>query len=352
MAADDRRNRHWDGASGLLPEGAALGRMLGLDNSPAVEDILRRALFNPIKHVTANKGKRVRGRLVTLGFRLLSETGGYSSAVRRRCRVCAEVVELIHTGSLIVDDIEDGSFTRRGRPALHVEYGVPVALNAGNWLYFVPLELLNDLELPRDQLLGIYQYYHRTLMRAHFGQALDLGGRVDTLSQYHIQEVCLASMRLKTGALMGFAVTLGASLAGASDKALSIVYDFGSELGVALQMFDDIGNVLETTDPAKRYEDIFLYRPSWIWACAARQASRHEFDEFVSAARALPRAAALDRWLKRHGLIEHARALAWDRLIRSFERLHNELRTEQISWSKDAFRELCDLGRNIAVAYG
>jgi geranylgeranyl pyrophosphate synthase len=326
--------------------------MLGFDHSQAVVEVLRRALMNPVKRMTANKGKRVRARLVTLGYRLLCETAGDCPVARRRCRVCAEVVELIHAGSLIVDDIEDGSFTRRGRPALHVEYGVPVALNAGNWLYFLPLELLTDLELPPDQLLCIYQYYHRTLLRAHFGQALDLGGRVDTLSQYQVQEVCLASMRLKTGALMGFAITLGACLAGASDKALSILYDFGGELGVALQMFDDIGNVMETTDPAKRYEDIILYRPSWIWACAARQASRHEFDELVGAARTLPDAAAVERWLKRHELIEHARVLAWEHLTRLCARLQQELRAEQIAWSNDAFRELCDLGRDIAVAYG
>jgi geranylgeranyl pyrophosphate synthase len=349
---DDRHDRHVNEASGLLPEGAGLRRMLGFDNSGAVEDILRRALMNPIKEMTENQGKRIRGQLVPLGFRLLSDTGGYSAVARRRCRICAEVVELIHAGSLIVDDIEDGSVTRRGRPALHVQYGLPVALNAGNWLYFLPLELLNDLRLPRDQLLCIYQYYHRTLLRAHFGQALDLGGRVDALSQYQIHEVCLASMRLKTGALMGFAVTLGGWLAGASERVLSILYEFGSELGVALQMFDDVGNVMSDIDPAKRYEDIFLYRPSWIWACAARRASGQEFDEFVSAARALPEADALQQWLKRHRLIEHARELAWNRLSPLFDRLQEELEAEQIQCSKDALGELYELGRNIAVAYG
>jgi hypothetical protein len=52
------------------------------------------------------------------------------------------VVEFIHAGSLVVEDIEDGSRIRRGRVALHVRYGMPVALNAGNWLYFWPFELL------------------------------------------------------------------------------------------------------------------------------------------------------------------------------------------------------------------
>jgi geranylgeranyl pyrophosphate synthase len=348
----DTAGRELDEAIDLLPEGAALGRMLGFDNSPAVEDILRRALMNPIKEMTANKGKQIRGQLVTLGFRLLSAPGDYSAVARRRCRTCAEVVELIHAGSLIVDDIEDGSLIRRGRPALHVQYGLPVALNAGNWLYFLPLELLNQLDLPRDALLCMYRHYHRTLLRAHFGQALDLGGRVDALPQQQIHEVCMASMRLKTGALMGFAVTLGGWLAGASERALAILYEFGSELGVALQMFDDVGNVMDKTDPAKRYEDIVLCRPSWIWACAARRASPREFDEFVSAARALPHADALHQWLNRHHLVEHARELAWNRLIRLFDSLEEELQAERVPCSKDALRRLGDLGRAIAVAYG
>jgi geranylgeranyl pyrophosphate synthase len=348
----DALGRKLNEASDLLPEGAALGRMLGVDNSRPVEDILRRALMNPIKEMTANKGKRIRGQLVTLGFRLLSPAADYSAPARRRCRTCAEAVELIHAGSLIVDDIEDGSITRRGRPALHVQYGIPVALNAGNWLYFLPLEVLSQLDLPRDELLCMYQYYHRTLLRAHFGQALDLGGRVDALSQHQIYEVCLASMRLKTGALMGFAVTLGGWLAGASERVLSILYEFGSDLGVALQMFDDVGNMMDKTDPAKRYEDIVLCRPSWIWACAARCASPREFEGFVSAARALPHADALQQWLNRHHLVEHARELAWNRLTRLFDSLEEELQAEQIPYSKDALRRLGDLGRAIAVAYG
>ncbi len=121
-----------------------------------------------------------------------------------------------------------------------------------------------------DDLHLTYDRCHRTLLRAHFGQALDLGAKVDTLNQATVAEVCMSSMRLKTGALMGFAALLGGAIAQAPEKLLIVLDDFGRDLGVALQMFDDIGNVIGKCEPSKRFEDLILSRPSWVWATAAR----------------------------------------------------------------------------------
>lgn len=51
----------------------------------------------------------------------------------------ATIIELIHNGSLIVDDIEDGSDLRRGKPCVHKIYGEDIAINAGNAIYFLPI---------------------------------------------------------------------------------------------------------------------------------------------------------------------------------------------------------------------
>ena len=150
---------------------------------------------------------------MALSYRLLAEGSTPSHVETVQCGICAEVVELIHAGSLVVDDIEDGSTIRRGKPALHIRYGLPTALNAGNWLYFWPFQLIKALELPNRTALSVYECYHRTLLRAHFGQAMDLGSRVDRLLQTRVPDVCLATMELKTGALMGFAMMLGAATA-------------------------------------------------------------------------------------------------------------------------------------------
>jgi geranylgeranyl pyrophosphate synthase len=335
-----------------LPEDRSLAELLGFDDAPAVEDILRTALLHPIADLTSNPGKRIRAQLVSFSYRLLSGEMPPSVAAAKRCRSCAEVVELIHAGSLVIDDIEDGSTVRRGRSALHVRYGMPIALNAGNWLYFWPFQLLKEAGLGEEDLLLVYERYHRTLLRAHFGQALDLGSKVDTLAQNSVTEVCLASMRLKTGALMGFATLLGGALADASERSLSILDDFGRDLGVALQMFDDLGNVIGRCEPSKRYEDLILSRPSWVWACAAQIGNSDDYREFVAAAHKLPEAGDLEAWMERHRLIQTTRQSARAHLDRCFENLRYRLRAEGVRWSARAFDELRAVGEEIAVAYG
>lgn len=340
-----------DNSSELLPRGGRLKNLLGLDDHFYVEDILRDALINPVAELTSNPGKRVRGKLVELAYRLLRNDAESSMIAARRLRIGAEVLELIHAGSLIVDDIEDGSQIRRGRPALHMSHGLPISLNAGNWLYFWPSELIKDLKLPGKTTLAAYECYHRALLRAHFGQAVDIGTRVDTLTQERVAEVCRASIALKTGALMGFAVVLGGLIAGAGDRTIWRLEDFGRELGVALQMFDDIGNVTGACEPSKRYEDFMLYRPSWAWAWVATNSTAKDYARFIGAVSKLPDAVELEEWIAKHGLATKARSSASQNLEVTFSRLKNGLESERVRWSQDAFEELVALGEEIANAY-
>lgn len=339
------------GLDGFLPEENQLRELLGIDDNATVEDILRVALLNPVKELTFNRGKRVRAQLVNLGYRIVDEGKTPSSSAARQCRSCAEVVELIHAGSLVVDDIEDGSHVRRGRPALHVRFGLPIALNAGNWLYFWPFQILKGLQLPSDNLLFLYEHYHQTLLKAHCGQALDLGARVDTLPQDRVRSACVAALKLKTGALMGFAFVLGGAIAGTAKSVLSLLDEFGADLGVALQMFDDLGNLTGASEPTKRYEDLMLYRPSWAWACAADNSTPGEYENFVTAVSKLPNTKHLDTWLQKHRLLEQGRASARRHMNRAFSKLEKGLDAERVRWSKGAFKELLELGEEIAIAY-
>jgi geranylgeranyl pyrophosphate synthase len=87
-----------------------------LRNGGAVDDIIKGALLNPIKDVTSNRGKRIRAKLVALSYP--SSRGHAPLHIETvQCGICAEVMKLIHAGSLVVDDIEDGSIIRRGKPA-------------------------------------------------------------------------------------------------------------------------------------------------------------------------------------------------------------------------------------------
>ena len=336
----------------ILPGREQWARLLGLQDGGAVEEVLRRALLNPIDELISLRGKRIRGQLVGFSYRLLNGEMPFAVHGARRCRLAAEAIELIHAGSLIVDDIEDGSAARRGRAALHLRYPMPIALNAGNWLYFWPFELFKKMALSRDQLLLIYESCHLTLLRAHFGQAVDLGAKIHTLAQKDVADVCLASMRLKTGALMGFAALLGGVVAAASDKLLATLNDFGCDLGVTLQMFDDLGNVIGKGEPSKRYEDLMLARPSWVWACAAKQSTATDYRKFVAAVGRLPDVKDLEDWLAEHDIVEQTRQSARKYLDLSFSALENRLGAAGAAWSRHAFDELRGLGEEIAVAYG
>ncbi len=353
-ATDERPGRQVSDAGNdapLLAEGR-LAELLGIAQSPAVENALQEALLDPVESLMANPGKRIRAQLVAMVYRLFHDDRAVSLTAAKQCRECAEVVELIHAGSLIVDDIEDGSAVRRGRPALHVQSGLSLALNAGNWLYFWPFELLKDTGLAAEQLISSYERYNRTLLRAHFGQALDLGAKVAQLPQQSVAEVCLASMTLKTGALMGFAAALGGTIAGMDQPVQTHLEKFGVDLGVALQMFDDLGNIIGKCDPEKRYEDLSLARPSWVWACAANASDAYGYEGFLGAVAKLPDSELLVRWFDAHDLIHITRKNARQQLDRAYERLEQGLRLTGIDWSARALSELRQLGEGIAVAYG
>jgi geranylgeranyl pyrophosphate synthase len=307
---------------------------------------LEACLFEPIRDLLRRPSKEIRSQLVRLGARIAA--GNVTGRTRRNLDIAVEAVEMLHAGSLIVDDIEDGSPTRRGGRSIHHIYGVPVALNAANWLYFWPAHLIGNIDLAADAQLELYQRYHRTLLRAHFGQAIDVGVDIEFVEQRKVKEVCLLSMELKTGTLTAFALGMGALLGGFSDKALVALDVFGRGFGVALQMFDDLGN-LKAASGHKRFEDLALRRPSWVWAMAAECSSR-DYREFVQAVRALPDHCHLERWLEKTKFHLRAAARARDHVVRICRDLEESVPFN--SSQRKAFMELRRLGLRVAHAYG
>ena len=85
------------------------------------------------------------------------------------------IPELVHNGSVIIDDIEDESQTRRGHQTVHLRYGLPTAINAGNMLYFLPLLSISKHPcLTAEQRDDIYRVIMEMFVQAHIGQAQDL----------------------------------------------------------------------------------------------------------------------------------------------------------------------------------
>lgn len=335
-----------DGVRRRFVDHPMLVGLLDVEQRRSAGELLEKFLFAPIRDLRDRPSKEIRSQLVRLGGRIATERD--SARARKNLDIAEEVVELLHAGSLIVDDIEDGSAIRRGQPSIHRSYGVPIALNAANWLYFWPLQLIGSMDLPPEQELELYRRYHRTLLRAHFGQAIDVGLDMALVDQREVKEFCLLAMELKTGALTAFALSMGALLAGVSRETLAEIDAFGHEFGVALQMYDDLGNIKAVSAP-KQFEDLHLRRPSWVWAMAAEQ-SPSDYRVFLKAVGKLPDCSNLQRWLKKSDLQSQAREQAHEHVVRICQNLEESvaLRGRQ----QDGFMELKRLGFRVERAYG
>jgi geranylgeranyl pyrophosphate synthase len=224
------------------------------------EAIWQTALLGPLLEFAARPSKAFRERLTRLAF-----LGCDGNPAHLPAQLGA-IVEAIHAGSLVVDDVQDGSLERRGGPALHHSMGMPLAVNAGSWMYFYALSQLFTLPMVAGQHARVMQRAVQVMMRCHQGQALDLAIRIADVEPSHVAAVTEATTRGKTGALMGFAGFLGAATAGADAATCEAWATFGENLGVGLQMLDDVGSIVAADRSAKGFEDISQGRATWPWA--------------------------------------------------------------------------------------
>lgn len=197
------------------------------------------SITKPVHEFLSRGGKRWRPALMLLSC---DAVGGKSSSIKE----FSVLPELIHSGTLLVDDVEDNSLLRRGKPALHTIYGIDIAVNAGNMLYFLPLKVIEKFlkgkKIPEKKALAIYKAYSEELIRLSLGQAMDIywhKGNAKTISEAQYLQMCV----YKTGSLAKFSAKLGAILGNASEKQTELLGNFAASIGVAFQIQDDILNI-------------------------------------------------------------------------------------------------------------
>ncbi|MGM0432742.1 MAG: polyprenyl synthetase family protein [Spirochaetota bacterium] len=300
-------------------EWVADGTVIGAEN-PAYD-----MFCEPARDLIQRGGKRWRPRLMLLIAKMLGGQQSLAAAER-----LVSVVELPHNGSLIIDDIEDGSHWRRGEPAVHVTYGQDLAINAGNLLYFLPTRVIDEAPLDVEAKLHMYQIYAKYLRRVHFGQGLDIvwhrnADLFPTPEEY--EQMC----RFKTGCLAGMSAEIGAAVAGSDRKLIDRIGSLAEVIGVGFQIQDDIVN-LETGNPGKQRGDdivenkkslpVILYvledqlrkqRLSEVFALAAEQGYERAEKEIV---------AVIDD-IKESGALEKAHDRAKQLLHEASEEIHS-----------------------------
>lgn len=216
--------------------------------SPCIVPEAATQLALPCRELMRRGGKRWRPLLAVLSCEL---AGGDVKDIYP----LTPLVEFCHTASLIHDDIEDNSGTRRGEVAIHLKYGTDVAINAGSWLYFHALNCINSYNADAELKNGLYHLYIRTVQRLHLGQAMDIAWHSDP---EHIpnREEYLTMIALKTGTLAKFAGELGFSVAGRPETDVAEFGMIASDVGTAFQILDDIKNITTGNAGKKRGDDI------------------------------------------------------------------------------------------------
>jgi geranylgeranyl diphosphate synthase type I len=155
----------------------------------------------------------------------------------------AIIPEVIHNGTLMIDDIEDASELRRGKPCTYKIFGLDVAINTGNAMYYLPLLPLieNREKVSLEKLCRVYEIYVQEMISLSLGQAMDIAwhrglGDADKIEEKSFLQMCA----YKTGTLARMAAKIAAVLADADEELVEKLGRFAESIGVAFQMQDDI----------------------------------------------------------------------------------------------------------------
>lgn len=196
---------------------------------------LNYGISKPLWDFLGYGGKRWRPVL----FLLVSEALG---ADMRKVSDFLVIPEIAHNGTIIIDDIEDSAELRRGKPALHKAYGEDIAINCGNAMYFLPLQVIDEKkdEIPIDILYRIYSIYNEEMRNLHYGQALDISWHKGILKKEPNVNEYLQMTAFKTGTLARMAARLAVALSGKDEIMESKFGKFAESIGIAFQIQDDL----------------------------------------------------------------------------------------------------------------
>ncbi|MBQ3965512.1 MAG: polyprenyl synthetase family protein [Treponema sp.] len=212
-------------------------------------------LITPNYNLVSLGGKRWRPLLLVLCSELAAEAKNNCAASSEIAYRLTPLVELSHTSSLIMDDIEDSADMRRGKPAAHITFGLDAALNAGSWLGYEATACIDGLQLPAELKNTFYSLYLLELRRLHLGQAMDIywhrnPALIPTVDEY------TAMVRNKTGTLARMAVKLGILAGSGSMEEAEKAGKIAEDIGVGFQIIDDVTNLTTGNPGKKRGDDI------------------------------------------------------------------------------------------------
>ncbi|SMN21217.1 similar to Saccharomyces cerevisiae YPL069C BTS1 Geranylgeranyl diphosphate synthase [Maudiozyma saulgeensis] len=221
-------------------------------------------LQKPYLHIAKQEGKKFRSKLIET-FAI------FYNMPKQDIHYLQKIIEILHTASLMIDDIEDNSLMRRGVKTSHLVYGIPMTLNSANYMYFVAMSYVKELgnALPSTQLndetdktqIGLMEIFQEELINLHRGQGLELYWRdtntIPTIDMY------FDMVANKTGGLFRLAIRMMEFLANYyedkkdnKDQKFNLISNslvpLCNMLGVIYQIRDDYLNLVDDTMQQKK----------------------------------------------------------------------------------------------------
>ena len=209
------------------------------------------ALLDPIWNFLDRGGKRWRPVL----FLLVTEAIGGDI---KKVKDFVVIPEVIHNGTIIIDDIEDEGELRRGKPCLHRIFGTDIALNTGNFLYYLPLLALieNKDKFKPEVLVRAYETYTQEMINIGLGQGTDIywhKGKAREITEKEYLQMCA----FKTGCLSRMAAKLAVVLSEGNDLLAEKIGRVAEAIGVAFQIQDDILDITLTGREREKFGKAF-----------------------------------------------------------------------------------------------
>lgn len=192
-------------------------------------DAQEQILLGPFDYLESLPGKNMRSQFI-------QAFNTWLQVPTEHLKIVEKVISMLHTASLLVDDIEDSSVLRRGQPVAHSIFGVAQTFNSGNYVYFLALREIQKLNSPRAT-----EIYIDALIHLHRGQGMDVFWRDSLICP--TEEEYLDMIANKTGALFCLAIDL-------LQIGSTVQADFAQLVqlfGIIFQICDDYLNLKSTS---------------------------------------------------------------------------------------------------------
>lgn len=186
-------------------------------------------LYDASRHLTFSGGKRLRPAIAM--FSCESVSGNIEDVLP-----FAAALELMHNFTLVHDDIMDKSDLRRNQPTVHKKFGEPTAILAGDFLFAKSFEVMHDLPIDLQKFKDLDYLLVQCVLNICEGQQLDIEFEKRKLVT---EEEYIDMISKKTGVLFELAAKGGSIIGGGTQEEISACTNFGLNLGLAFQIWDD-----------------------------------------------------------------------------------------------------------------